>query len=111
MDRKSKHQERGKKKKEDVRGLRKWEHGRRGPERRRDKTRQALTQVAQELLTQGRRDSDCSERRQVRSQQIIKLDHSHSGEEGDKKKKKKSHSEKVCQGTGARTTCQRRKLI
>lgn len=31
-DRKPKHQERGKKKKKDVRGLRKWEQGRRGPE-------------------------------------------------------------------------------
>lgn len=49
--------------------------------------------MAQELLTPGRRDSDCSERRQVRSQQIIKLDHSHSGEEGDKKKKKISFRE------------------
>lgn len=50
---------------------------------------QALTQVAQELLTQGRRDSDCSELRQVRSRQIIKLDHSHSGEEEEGGKKKK----------------------
>lgn len=43
-----------------------------------DKIRQASTQVVQKLLTPGYRDLESSELRQVRSQQITKLDHSHS---------------------------------
>lgn len=50
-----------------------------------DENRQALTQEVQELLTLGYRDLVCSWLRQVRSEQITKLDHSHF----EKKKKKK----------------------
>lgn len=45
---------------------------------------EALTPLVQRLLTPSYRDLDCPRLKQVRSEQITKLDHTHSEERGKK---------------------------